>query len=218
MMKRMNETNQSMHLDDHDDPSASIDALVGPSLSSSIDRYESSFPFVSADEQSNSSEMIDDPRGEPINSSNSNPSAGAISPYLRSTSHVLTTPPNPLASEDHPDHQNFHQTFTPIPSAGFEIPAGRDSKSNAVFTFDDPTPMKYSYAEEKRTISLMHDENSNHSSSNSSTREMKAASGTGKHPCTYPECTKVRRRRRRRLFTSLLKLISSSRSLPIKVP
>lgn len=46
--------------------------------------------------------------------------------YLRSTSHILTTPPNPLASDDHPDNQltignNFQKTFSPIPSAGFEL-------------------------------------------------------------------------------------------------
>ena len=46
--------------------------------------------------------------------------------YLRSTSHILTTPPNPLASDDHPDNQltvgnNFPKTFSPIHSAGFEL-------------------------------------------------------------------------------------------------
>jgi len=46
--------------------------------------------------------------------------------YLRSASHILTTPPNPLASDDHPDNQlkignNFQKNFSPISSAGFEL-------------------------------------------------------------------------------------------------
>lgn len=46
--------------------------------------------------------------------------------YLRGTSHILTTPPNPLASTDHPDNpltvnNSFTKTFSPIHSAGFEL-------------------------------------------------------------------------------------------------
>ena len=136
--------------------------------------------------------MLDDPRSKSIDPSSTNPSVGAISPYLRSTSHVLTTPPNPLASDDHPDHQNFAQSFTPIPSAGFELSAGRDSKTNTYFTFDESTMKQQSYAEENRSIqrnNLIQDDNSNHSSSNSSTRG--PSSIHGKHSCTYPDCNKV---------------------------
>ena len=68
--------------------------------------------------------------------------------YLRSTSHILTTPPNPLASNDHPDNQltvasNFQKTFSPIHSAGFELTSNHNvqlsSAANArtsFFTFD----------------------------------------------------------------------------------
>lgn len=172
MVKRMNETSQTLHhLDDDDDPSASIDALV-------------------ADEQSNSSEMLDDSHSKSINPSNSHSTTGAISPYRRQTSHVLTTPPNPLASDDHPDNQNFVQSFTPIQSAGFELSSGRDPKTSTYFTFEDPNvSMKYSFNEDKRSMNRMHDDNnSNHSSSNSSTRDVKSVNSHGKHACTYPEC------------------------------
>ncbi len=68
--------------------------------------------------------------------------------YLRSTSHILTTPPNPLASNDHPDNKltvgnSFQKTFSPIHSAGFELNSNNNvqisSSSTArtsYFTFD----------------------------------------------------------------------------------
>ena len=199
MVKRMNETSQAMHLDDDDDddPSASIDALVGESTRSVESLGKNLFLSVSsADEHSNSSEMLDDSHRKSIDPSNSNPTIGAISPYLRHPSHMLTTPPNPLASDDHPDHQNFGQNFAPILSAGFEQSAGRsEAKGSGYFTFDEQTStMKYPpFSEEKRSIPRMHDDNSNHSSSNSSgTKDAKSANSHGKHACTYPECTKVR--------------------------
>ncbi len=68
--------------------------------------------------------------------------------YLRSTSHILTTPPNPLASNDHPDNQltvgnNFQKTFSPIHSAGFELTTNNSVQISSTtttrtsfFTFD----------------------------------------------------------------------------------
>ena len=68
--------------------------------------------------------------------------------YHRGTSHILTTPPNPLASTDHPDNQltvgsNFQKTFSPIHSAGFELTnnntvqiASTSTGRTSFFTFD----------------------------------------------------------------------------------
>ena len=78
------------------------------------------------------SSPLDDQQNKSINESktSSTTPAGGRSPsphlYLRSTSHILTTPPNPLASDDHPDNQltignNFQKTFSPISSAGFDL-------------------------------------------------------------------------------------------------
>jgi hypothetical protein len=144
---------------------------------------------------------------------------GAISPashlYIRSKSHILTTPPNPLASDDHPDNQlkikvgnNYKKTYSPIPSAGFELTTNINSKlsssssnKTARFTFDtnllEQTEIKNSHngnlvddqEEDNHDImskpliintdvrttrissnSLIQDDNSNHSSTNSSSQ------------------------------------------------
>ena len=147
MIKRMNETETAMQIvndddddDDDDDPSASIDALV-------------------SGDESSSSDLLHNQVNKGVRSSNAATitSTGAISPsphtYLRGTSHMLTTPPNPLASDDHPDNQlpggqSFAKAFSPIPSAGFELSsssnnAGRGAMSGSKttglassFTFD----------------------------------------------------------------------------------
>ncbi|CAF3360054.1 unnamed protein product [Rotaria sp. Silwood1] len=145
MVKRMNEGGNvvtSMNIDDDEDPSASIDALV-------------------ADVDSNSQDLLDDQQHKSVdeNKTTSTTSlnesrASTTSPsphlYLRSTSHILTTPPNPLASNDHPDNQltvgnNFQKTFSPIHSAGFEIPTNHNvqissssttTTRTSFFTFD----------------------------------------------------------------------------------
>ena len=61
-----------------------------------------------------------------LNQSRENAASPSSHFYFRATSHILTTPPNPLASNDHLDSQltvenNFHKTFSPIHSAGFEL-------------------------------------------------------------------------------------------------
>ncbi|CAF3334793.1 unnamed protein product [Rotaria socialis] len=136
MVKRMNENPTSMSMDDDEDPSASIDALV-------------------ADVDSNSQDSLGDEQSKPINQSKTSSTMppGTISPpshlYIRSKSHILTTPPNPLASDDHPDNQlkikvgnNYKQTYSPIPSAGFELTSNINNKlssssnKTARFTFD----------------------------------------------------------------------------------
>ncbi|CAF5054036.1 unnamed protein product, partial [Rotaria magnacalcarata] len=136
MVKRMNENPTSISMDDDEDPSASIDALV-------------------ADVDSNSQDSLDDEQIKPINQSKTSSTTppGTLSPashlYIRSKSHILTTPPNPLASDDHPDNQlklkvgnNYKQTYSPIPSAGFELTTNINSKlssssnTTARFTFN----------------------------------------------------------------------------------
>jgi len=123
--------------------------------------------------------------------------AGTISPsphiYLRGTSHILTTPPNPLASDDHPDNQltvgnNFQKTFSPIPSAGFELTTinnnnlkkSSSTTGSSYFTFDTHISESTDFQtneEDKSTKphtdvrtskTLIQDENSNQSSTNSS--------------------------------------------------
>jgi hypothetical protein len=90
-----------------------------------------------ADVDSSSHDLLDDQQNKSIDE-NKTPSttpltesrASTTSPsshlYLRSTSHILTTPPNPLASNDHLNNSltvgnNFQKTFSPIHSAGFEL-------------------------------------------------------------------------------------------------
>lgn len=123
--------------------------------------------------------------------------------YLRSKSHILTTPPNPLASDDHPDNQikvtnTYQKTYSPIPSAGFELTNKTLASSNAIsrFTFDtnlgEQTELNkhdnddhnnnnnviskpLSINNDMRTTrissnSLIQDDNSNHSSTNSSSQ------------------------------------------------
>jgi hypothetical protein len=117
---------------------------------------------VEADDNSNTCDLLN---------SQANPSTttlnGAVSPsshtYLRSTSHILTTPPNPLASNDHPDNrlsprQMFSSTtFSPIPSAGFKVSStnvngqhcDRDiTNTTSFFTFDDQL------VDNKRSLSI----------------------------------------------------------------
>jgi hypothetical protein len=174
MVKRMNENVASMSMDDDEDPSASIDALV-------------------ADVDSSPHDLLDDQQNKSMDESKTTSitSAGTISPsphiYLRSTSHILTTPPNPLASDDHPDNQltvgnNFQKTFSPIPSAGFELTAKKSSSTNGTsyFTFDannsESTVLKINeedkstkpHTDVRTSKSLIQDENSNQSSTNSS--------------------------------------------------
>ena len=160
MIERMNETTATMSIvddnDDDEDPSASIDALVG-------------------DDESSSSDLLHPQVNKAIHSSNPTAitSVGAISPslhhtYLRGTSHMLTTPPNPLASDDHPDNQlaagqNFAKALSPLPSAGFELSAtsnnatrGTMSGSKAAgltscFTFDDHLNERSRQAHENTT-------------------------------------------------------------------
>ncbi|CAF5169373.1 unnamed protein product, partial [Rotaria sp. Silwood1] len=61
------------------------------------------------DVDSNSHDLLDDEQNKSMNQSKTSSTipSGTISPsshlYLRSKSHILTTPPNPLASDDHPD-------------------------------------------------------------------------------------------------------------------
>ncbi|CAF1236209.1 unnamed protein product, partial [Rotaria sp. Silwood1] len=134
MVKRMNENPGSIQIDDDEDPSASIDALV-------------------ADVDSNSHDLLDDEQNKSMNQSKTSSTipSGTISPsshlYLRSKSHILTTPPNPLASDDHPDNQltvgnNYQKTFSPIPSAGFELTTttttnnNNNTKGTSRFNFD----------------------------------------------------------------------------------
>jgi hypothetical protein len=106
--------------------------------------------FSLADVDSSSHDLLDDQQNKSINELKpSTTSAGTISPsshvYLRSTSHILTTPPNPLASDDHPDNQltvvgnNFQKTFSPISSAGFDLTNNNvktSSTNTTFFTFD----------------------------------------------------------------------------------
>lgn len=128
--------------------------------------------------------------------------------YLRGTSHILTTPPNPLASNDHPDNQltvnaNFQKTFSPIPSAGFELTnsnvqlsASNNTNTNtSYFTFDtnqsDQTEFKSTTTQNDtietnlkkssiiintdiRTTTKITDDNSNHSSTNSNGQHSKS--------------------------------------------
>ncbi|UJR09609.1 hypothetical protein I4U23_013844 [Adineta vaga] len=120
MVKRMNENAASMVIDDDEDPSASIDALV-------------------ADVDSNSQDLLNDPENKSLNEpkTTSITPAGPRTPsphiYLRGTSHILTTPPNPLASDDHPDNQlkSFQKTFSPISSAGFELATSKNNMNNS---------------------------------------------------------------------------------------
>ncbi|CAF3826987.1 unnamed protein product [Rotaria sordida] len=122
IVKRMNENSTSIPIDDDEDPSASIDALV-------------------ADVDSNSHDLLDDEQNKSINESKTSSTipTGTISTsshlYLRSKSHILTTPPNPLASDDHPDNQltvgnNYQKTFSPIPSAGFDLTTTTTTNNN----------------------------------------------------------------------------------------
>jgi hypothetical protein len=154
--------------------------------------YFSGFSF-SADVDSSPHDLLDDQQNKSMDESKTTSitSAGTISPsphiYLRSTSHILTTPPNPLASDDHPDNQltvgnNFQKTFSPIPSAGFELTAKKSSSTNGTsyFTFDannsESTVLKTKeedkstkpHTDVRTSKSLIQDENSNQSSTNSS--------------------------------------------------
>lgn len=96
-----------------------------------------------ADDDSSPHVLLDDQQNKSIDESktSSTTPAGTISPsphlYHRRASHILTTPPNPLASDNHPDNQltvgnNFQKTFTPILSAGFELSTTKNNnKSNS---------------------------------------------------------------------------------------
>jgi hypothetical protein len=122
-----------------------------------------SFTFFSfiADVDSSSHDLLDDQQNKSVDDDNKPTSttpltesrASTTSPsshlYLRSTSHILTTPPNPLASNDHPDNQltvgnNFQKTFSPIHSAGFELTTNNSvqipstsTTRTSFFTFDN---------------------------------------------------------------------------------
>ncbi|CAF2550919.1 unnamed protein product [Rotaria sp. Silwood2] len=144
MVKRMNEGGNvvtSMNIDDDEDPSASIDALVADVDSNSQDLLD--------DQQSKSVDENKTTSTTPLNESRVSATSPSPHLYLRSTSHILTTPPNPLASNDHPDNQltvgnNFQKTFSPIHSAGFEIPTNHNvqisssstTTRTSFFTFD----------------------------------------------------------------------------------
>lgn len=99
--------------------------------------------------------------------------------YLRSKSHILTTPPNPLAADDHPDNQlnvaqNFQKTFSPIHSAGFELTAHNNNNNNnnttmklssstssnptvgrSIFNFETPLAESNDLEQEKLTKPLL---------------------------------------------------------------
>ncbi len=176
--------------------------------------------FILADVDSSEHDLLDDQQNKSIDESKSSSitPAGTISPsprlYNRITSHILTTPPNPLASDDHPDNQltvgkNFQKTFSPIPSAGFELANTNNNNNNvkissssntttatSFFTFDTniseqkdfknqhndnlvndndedqlTKPLIINSSVRTRKISsnsLIQDDNSNHSSTNSS--------------------------------------------------
>ncbi|CAF1313821.1 unnamed protein product, partial [Rotaria sordida] len=143
MVKRMNEGGNvvtSMNIDDDEDPSASIDALVADVDSNSHDLLD--------DQQNKSVDENKTTSTTPLNESRASTTSPSSHLYLRSTSHILTTPPNPLASNDHPDNQltvgnNFQKTFSPIHSAGFELPTNHNVKISSstttrtsFFTFD----------------------------------------------------------------------------------
>lgn len=85
----------------------------------------------------------------PLTESHANTTSPSPHLYLRGTSHILTTPPNPLASNDHPDNQltvgtNFQKTFSPLHSAGFELTSNHNiqlassttTARTSFFTFD----------------------------------------------------------------------------------
>lgn len=129
--------------------------------------------------------------------------AASISPtphvYLRGQSYVLRTPPNPLASDDHPDNQlnvgsNYTKTFSPIPSAGFELTSNNNpnmklsststsAAGTSIFIFDSNLTQSNELEQEKipKTLlinsdlrlanNFMHDDSSNQSSTNSSTHQ-----------------------------------------------
>ncbi|CAF1238641.1 unnamed protein product [Adineta steineri] len=194
MVKRMNENVASISMDDDEDPSASIDALV-------------------ADVDSNSQDILGDQQNKSLNNSKITSTTPAdtrsLSPhlYLRSASHILTTPPNPLASDDHPDNKlpignNFQKTFSPLPSAGFGLATTPNnnnlklsSTDGSFFSFDGNIPeqvhLKNTHNDNIESTNqdkliqpliinpdvrtkklssnnLIHDDNSNHSSTNSS--------------------------------------------------
>ena len=158
-----------------------------------------------ADVDSSPHDLLDDQQGKSHNASKTSSTlpAVSISPtphvYLRGQSHVLTTPPNPLASDDHPDNQltvgqNLNKTFSPIPSAGFELTMNNNSNmklsssstsaaGTSIFIFDANLPQSNDLEQEKipkqllinsdrRTANtFMQDDSSNQSSTNSSTHQ-----------------------------------------------
>lgn len=119
-------------------------------------------PFLLADVDSTAHDLLHDQQNKsvdgnkttsttPLTESRPSTTSPPSHLYLRGTSHILTTPPNPLASNDHPDNQltvgnNFPKTFSPIHSAGFELTSNNSvqiSSSSAAaaarttfFTFD----------------------------------------------------------------------------------
>ena len=170
-----------------------------------------------ADVDSSSHDLLDDQQHKSVDESKtssttplteSRPSNTSPSPnlYLRGTSHILTTPPNPLASNDHPDNQltvasNFQKTFSPIHSAGFELNNNSgvpftSSARTSFFTFDtnvleqpdlkarrnesveteakddsqDAMSKSMMINTNGRTNGLGHDDDSSHSSTNSSSQ------------------------------------------------
>jgi hypothetical protein len=118
------------------------------------------FSYYLADVDSSSHDLLDDQQSKsvdenkttsttPLTESRASTTSPSSHLYLRSTSHILTTPPNPLASNDHPDNQltvgnNFQKTFSPIHSAGFElttnnsvqISSSTTTRTTSFFTFD----------------------------------------------------------------------------------
>lgn len=202
------------------------------------------FLLCLADVDSSSHDLLDDRQNKSVDeskttsttpltesrTSNTSPSPNL---YLRGTSHILTTPPNPLASNDHPDNQltvasNFQKTFSPIHSAGFELTNNTgvpltSSARASFFTFDtnvleqhDLKPRRNENAKieskddsqdamgksmlinnDERTNGLGHDDNSSHSSTNSSSQTasirnpsqiLHNSAGTGK---TFPFLTLI---------------------------
>jgi hypothetical protein len=110
--------------------------------------------------------------------------------YHRSTSHILTTPPNPLAINGHIDpefsiEQSLNKCFSPLRSAGFQLSANGSTMTTlndsmhptSFFTFDENVMDRSKTNHEicgrslKISTNLMHDDNSNLSSSKSSSQK-----------------------------------------------
>jgi len=185
--------------------------FIHPKLILTVTENLSKNFFYLADVDSSSHDLLDDQQNKSMNASKTSStipsSARSPSPhlYLRSASHILTTPPNPLASDDHPDNQlkignNFQKNFSPISSAGFELTTTTSNnakistliipRDTSFFNFDtniheqkhnddiendnqDKLTKPLVINPDVRTTkissnSLIQDDNSNHSSTNSS--------------------------------------------------